>query len=82
LENNTNENKRKNPVKVAGRGVVKYLSDWRNWLTHGLVGIGLLLLAILAPVKVWIKIIVMLCVIAFNCVRMSLKKKKKAAAGE
>lgn len=58
-------------------GVVAYLSDWRNWLVHGLVGVGLLLLAIFAPVEWWIKILVLVAVIFFNCFRMSFSKKHK-----
>ena len=62
----------------ALRGVVAYLSDWRNWLVHGLVGIALLLLAIFAPIEWWIKVIIFAFVIVFNCIRMSLSKQKKS----
>lgn len=66
-----------NAIKLAGKGVLAYLKDWKNWLVHGLIGVALLLAAIFVPVAWWIKVIFFLCVIAFNCVRMSLKKKKK-----
>ena len=58
-------------------GVIKYLSDWRNWLVHGLVGVGLLLLAIFAPIAWWIKVMIFGAVIVFNCVRMGMKDKKQ-----
>ena len=61
----------------ALRGVVAYLSDWRNWLVHGLVGVALLLLAIFAPIEWWIKIIILAGVIIFNCFRMKFAKSKK-----
>ena len=72
------EEKKQPKIKnKALRGVVAYLSDWRNWLVHGLVGIALLLIAIFAPIEWWIKIIILIIVIVFNCIRMSLQKKKK-----
>lgn len=67
----------KKPKNKAVGGVVAYLSDWRNWLVHGLVGVGLLLLAIFAPVEWWVKVIVLVLVIIFNCFRMSFSKKRK-----
>lgn len=66
-----------NGLKIAGKAILAYLKDWRNWLVHGLIGVALLLLAIFLPVAWWIKVIFFLCVIAFNCVRMSLSKKRK-----
>lgn len=51
-------------------GLKKYFMDWRNWLTHSLVGILLLLIAIFAPVNVYIKIAFIACVIGFNVIRM------------
>lgn len=65
------------PKNKVLHGIIVYLSDWRNWLVHGLVGVGLLLLAILAPIAWWIKIIILVLVIIFNCVRMSIQKKPK-----
>lgn len=60
----------------ALNGIIAYLSDWRNWLVHGLVGVGLLLIAIFAPVDWWVKIIVLVLVVVFNCIRMNLKDQK------
>lgn len=63
-------------LKIAGKGILAYLKDWRNWLVHGLIGVALLLAAIFVPVAWWIKVIFFVCVIGFNSVRMVLKKKK------
>lgn len=65
-----------NALKIAGKGILAYLKDWRNWLVHGLIGVALLLAAIFVPVAWWIKVIFFVCVIGFNCVRMTLKKKR------
>ena len=52
------------------RVLAAYLKDWRNWLTHGLVGVGFLLLAIYTPVRWEIKAVVIVLVVAFNVWRM------------
>ncbi len=69
-------------IGTAGRGVKAYLSDWKNWLTHGLIGIGFLALAIWAPVELWIKLVVIACVVCFNVARMRRKSRRDAAALE
>lgn len=51
-------------------GIKKYFMDWRNWLTHSLVGILLLAIAIFAPVNIYLKIVFIACVIGFNVLRM------------
>lgn len=67
-------------IGAAGRGAKAYLSDWKNWLTHGLIGVCFLALAIWAPVELWIKLVVIACVVCFNVVRMRRKSRKDAAA--
>ena len=57
------------------RAIGKYLSDWKNWLTHGLVGVGMLVLIIWVPVQWWIKLIAVAVVVGFNVLRMSFAKK-------
>ncbi|MDD3862706.1 MAG: hypothetical protein PHV79_02510 [Clostridia bacterium] len=70
-------NKFFNAFKIAGMAIVKYLRDWRNWLTHGLIGVALVLAAIFVPVSWWIKVLFFVAVISFNSIRMALKLKKK-----
>lgn len=62
------------------RGAKAYLSDWRNWVTHGLVGLGFLALAIWAPVDWRIKLVVIAIVVTFNVIRMRRAAAKKAAS--
>ena len=62
------------------RGAKAYLSDWRNWVTHGLVGLGFMALAIWAPVDWRIKLVVIAIVVTFNVIRMRRAAAKKAAS--
>ena len=62
-------NKFFNAFKIAGMAVAKYLSDWRNWLTHGLIGVALVLAAIFVPVSWWIKVLFFIAVHNFFSVK-------------
>jgi len=53
-----------------------YLKDWRNWLSHGLVGVGILAVGLLLPVKPIYRIIILFIIIGFNIIRMKLSEKK------
>ncbi|PKM61883.1 MAG: hypothetical protein CVU99_01655 [Firmicutes bacterium HGW-Firmicutes-4] len=64
---------KKSAVVKAASGLKAYLSDWRNWLSHGLIGVLFLVLAIWAPINIWIKLIVIACLITFNIFRMRQK---------
>ena len=61
----------------AWKGIVLYLKDWRNWLTHSLIGIGILLVAFFMPVKPIYRILLIVVVVGFNVTRMKLSDKKK-----
>ncbi|MEN6463365.1 MAG: hypothetical protein ABFC94_18600 [Syntrophomonas sp.] len=56
------------------RAVALYLKDWRNWLTHSLIGIGILLIAFHMPVKPVYRISLIVVVVTFNTIRMKLNK--------
>jgi hypothetical protein len=58
--------------------IIAYLKDWKNWLVHALIGILLLLIAFVFPLKVYMRIIIFLTVIILNTLRMRLEKKLKA----
>ncbi|MCQ2976866.1 MAG: hypothetical protein MJ232_02520 [archaeon] len=55
-------------------GIKNYLTDWKNLLTHSLVGIALLLIAIYAPVPVWVRVLFLVIVVMFNVIRMKYFK--------
>jgi predicted RND superfamily exporter protein len=54
-----------------------YLKDWRNWLTHSIIGVLILLIAFYLPVKPIYRIIILILVVSFNIMRMRLEKAKK-----
>lgn len=60
--------------------IIACLKDWRNWLSHGLMGIGLLILALWVPVALWIKLIFIACLILLNLRRMRLASNGKNLA--
>ena len=51
-----------------------YLKDWRNWLSHGLVGLGQKVPDgyICGPIY---RIIILILIIGFNITRMKLSEK-------
>lgn len=51
-------------------GLKAYLTDWKNLLTHSLVGVAILTIALFAPVSPYIRLAFVVAVIAFNLVRM------------
>jgi sterol desaturase/sphingolipid hydroxylase (fatty acid hydroxylase superfamily) len=59
------------------RWIWVYLKDWKNLLTHTLVGVAILLVALYLPVKPFYRIIFLVIVVAFNIVRMRFSKKRK-----
>ncbi len=54
-----------------------YLTDWKNLLTHGIVGVILLYCLLFAPIAWYWRVIILILVIAFNIVRMKYSKNKK-----
>ena len=56
----------------------RYLKDWKNLLTHSIIGVAILLVAIYLPVKPIYRIAILVAVVGFNILRMRLEKKKKA----
>ena len=52
-----------------------YLTDWKNLLTHGIVGVILLYCLLFAPIAWYWRIILFIIVIVFNILRMKYAKK-------
>ena len=51
-----------------------YLTDWKNLLAHGIVGVILLYCLLFAPIAWYWRVILLIIVIAFNIVRMKYFK--------
>ncbi len=51
-------------------GFKDYLTDWKNLLTHTLIGVILLFIALFAPVSPYLRITFVMAVVVFNLLRM------------
>lgn len=65
-------------MKILGL-VWDYLKDWRNWVTHTLTGIMIILIALYLPVKPIYRIGILVLVIGFNIWRMRRAKRVKVS---
>ena len=52
------------------KGLKTYLTDWKNLLTHTVVGVIILAIALFAPVSPYIRMAFVGVVVAFNVIRM------------
>jgi Flp pilus assembly protein TadB len=70
-----------NPTPSAFRriwsGLKAYLTDWRNLLGHALLGVVFVVVAVWAPITLWLKLIIIAILITLNVLRMRNKNKKK-----
>jgi hypothetical protein len=64
----------------ALKAVLNYLKDWKNWLTHGLIGVAILLVAFYMPVKPIYRVGFLVAVVIFNVWRMRREKKEPGEA--
>jgi len=71
-------NKHTSFAKKAGKGIASYFTDWKNLLGHALLGCLLLLIAIIAPVPIWEKFVLIICLVTLNILRMRWSKARKA----
>jgi len=55
-----------------------YLKDWKNWLTHSIIGVLILLVAFYLPVEPIFRVIILALVVSFNILRMRLEKAKRS----
>lgn len=63
-------------LKKIGSGLKAYLTDWKNLLGHALLGVFFVVIAVWAPINLWLKLGVIACLIGLNILRMRLKSKK------
>lgn len=60
------------------KAVWEYLKDWKNLLTHTIIGVGILLVALVMPVEPIYRILFLVLVVAFNIFRMRREKQKES----
>jgi hypothetical protein len=57
------------------KAVWAYLKDWRNLLTHGLIGVAIVVIALVIPVAPIYRIGILVLVVGFNLIRMNHAKR-------
>ena len=62
-------------MKSALNGFKVYLTDWRNLLGHALLGVIFVVIAIWAPINIWLKLSIVASLIFLNILRMRNKVK-------
>lgn len=55
--------------------VWNYLTNWKNLLTHGIIGVAIVAAALVVPVAPAYRVLILVVVIAFNLIRMNHSKK-------
>jgi len=61
------------------RGLATYLSDWKNLLSHALVGLALVVLPLALPLPLLGRLGIFFAIVCLNLVRMSFDKRRKMA---
>lgn len=70
-------------IKTIFKAIGSYLGNWKNLLTHAVIGLALLLFALKAPLPALWRMVVLLAVIVLNILRSRHERKKKEnPAGE
>lgn len=59
-----------------------YLKDWKNLLTHGLIGVAIVVVALVIPVPPIYRVIFLVVAVGFNLIRMNHTKRFLTSKGE
>lgn len=57
------------------QAVWNYLKDWKNLLTHGLIGVGIVVVALVIPVAPIYRLVFLVLAVGFNLIRMNHSKR-------
>jgi len=76
---NTGANPTPSALSRIWSGLKAYLTDWRNLLGHALLGVVFVVVAVWAPITLWLKLVIIAVLITFNVLRMRIKNQKKSA---
>ncbi len=69
-------------MKKVLLAIWNYLKDWKNLLTHGLIGVAIVLVALVIPVAPIYRIIFLVVAVGFNLIRMNHAKRFLAPKSE
>ena len=72
------EKTEKTVLQSIWSGLKAYLTDWKNLLGHALLGVLFVVIAVWAPINIWLKLVIIALLITFNVLRMRNKNKKSA----
>ncbi len=64
-------------MKRVFEAIWAYLKDWRNLLSHALVGFAILAVGLFLPVQPMYRVLILLLIVGFNLIRMKLTEKKE-----
>ena len=76
---NLETNSSPSALRRVWQGLKAYLTDWRNLLGHALLGVVFVVVAVWAPIALWLKLVIIAVLITFNMLRMRLKNKNTQA---
>ena len=76
--NDLPEKTEKTVLQSIWSGLKSYLTDWKNLLGHALLGVLFVVIAVWAPINIWLKLVIIALLITFNVLRMRNKNKKSA----
>ena len=76
--NDLPEKTEKTVLQNIWSGLKAYLTDWKNLLGHALLGVLFVVIAVWAPINIWLKLVIIALLITFNVLRMRNKNKKSA----
>lgn len=57
------------------KAIWAYLKDWKNLLTHGLIGVVIVVVALVIPVAPIYRVGILVLVVGFNIIRMNHAKR-------
>lgn len=66
-------------LRRIGRSLWRYLRDWKNLLTHSLIGVAIVLVAAFLPVRPVVRIALLAVVVGLNVLRMRLERRSGRA---
>ena len=57
--------------------IASYVKDWKNWMSHAVVGLGLLAVALFLPVAWYYRISIFIAIVILNALRMRHERMKQ-----
>jgi hypothetical protein len=65
-------------MRKISSAIFAYLTDWKNLLVHAIVGVVLLLVLFIAPLPVYVRLLILIAVVVFNIARTRAERRRVA----